>query len=116
MPSIYQNTVCNLTVQIWFRYKPPYRISASIEGTTLKITKIHATYNDYSCPLIDTSEVTSWIECRLKSRYIGSQGRYGKAIRGFPGHLSGSGRQLPVINIEIRFIVQDHFKTNQTNR
>ena len=37
--SIYQNTVCNLTLQIWFQYQPSYHISGSIEGTTLKITK-----------------------------------------------------------------------------
>ena len=27
VPLIYQNTVGNLTVQIWFRYQPSYRIS-----------------------------------------------------------------------------------------
>ena len=50
--------VGNFTVQIWFRYQPPYQISESIQGTTLKITKIHATYNDYSCPPIDTGGIT----------------------------------------------------------
>ena len=41
-----------------------------------------------------------------KKRYIGLLGRYGKAIRGFPGGLPGLGTQLPKIDIEIRFIVQ----------
>ena len=36
------------------------------------------------------------------------RGRSGKSVRGFPGHLRGSGRQLPKMDIEIRFIVQDH--------
>ena len=36
-PSIYWNTVENLTEQIWIPYQPPYRISGSMEGTTLKI-------------------------------------------------------------------------------
>ena len=76
-------------------------------GQLFKLQKNHSTCYDYSCPLIDTSEVTSWFECRLKSQYIGSQGRYSEAITGFPGHQSGSGRQLPVIDIEIRgFILQ----------
>ena len=30
-----------------------------------------------------------------KKRYIGLLGRYGRAIRGFPGSLPGSGTQLP---------------------
>mgnify|MGYP001797595093 CR=1 FL=1 len=30
---------------------PSFRFSGCIEGTTLKITKIYATYNHYSCPL-----------------------------------------------------------------
>ena len=38
-PLIYQNTACNLTLQIWFQFQPSYHISGSIEGTTLKITK-----------------------------------------------------------------------------
>mgnify|MGYP001804211980 CR=1 FL=1 len=50
--------VGNPTVQIWFRYQPSYWISGAIEGTTPKITKIHATYNDYSCPLMDTGGIT----------------------------------------------------------
>ena len=41
-----------------------------------------------------------------RCRYIGPFGRSGKAIRGFPGHLPGSGRQLPEIDSKIRFIVQ----------
>ena len=45
VPSIYRKTIRNLTVQIWFRYQPPYRISGSFEGTTLKITKTHTTCN-----------------------------------------------------------------------
>ena len=44
-----------------------------------------------------------------KKRYIGLLGRYGKAIRGFPGSLPGSGTQLPKIDIEIRFIVQVYY-------
>ena len=39
VPLIYWNTVGNLTVRIWFRYQPSQRITGSIEGTTLKITK-----------------------------------------------------------------------------
>ena len=38
VPSTYRNTVGNLTLQIWFRYQPSYRISESVEGKTLKIT------------------------------------------------------------------------------
>ena len=40
VPSIYRNTVGNLTLQIWIRYQSLYRISGGIKGTTLKITKI----------------------------------------------------------------------------
>ena len=58
VPSIYQNTVGNLSVQLWFRYQPSYWLSGSIERTTLKITQIHATYYDYSCPLINTGGIT----------------------------------------------------------
>ena len=58
VPSKYQIPVGNSTVQIWFRYQPSYRISRGIEGTTLKITKIHAPYNGYSCPLIHTGGIT----------------------------------------------------------
>ena len=75
-------------------------------GATLKITKIHATLNRYSCLLIDTGEVTLWFNCDIKSRYICPQGWSGKVTRGFPGHLPGLGRQIPEINIEIRFILQ----------
>ena len=35
-----------------------HHIRSRIEGTTLKITKIHATHNSYSCPLIDIGGVT----------------------------------------------------------
>ena len=45
----------------------------------------------------------------LRSRYISPYSQYGKAIRGFPGHLTGSGRLLPEIDIEIRYIVQVQF-------
>ena len=106
VPSIYQNTSGNLTVQIWSRYQPSYRISGSIEGTTLKITKVYATYNDYSCPLINTGGITPLFDCHLNSQYIGPSGQSGEAIRGFPGHWPGSGRQLPKVDIEFRFIVQ----------
>ena len=58
VPSIYRNTVGNLTLQKWIRYQSQYRISGCIERTNLKITKIHPTYNDYSCPLIDTGGIT----------------------------------------------------------
>ena len=47
--------------------------------------------------------------CYLGNRYIGPYSQSGKAIRGFPGHLIGSGRQLPEIDIEIRYIVQVEF-------
>ena len=53
-------------MQIWFRYQPPYRISGSIEATTLKITSIYATYNDYSCPVIGNDGITPWFECYLR--------------------------------------------------
>ena len=72
VPSIYRNTVGNLTVQLWFRYQPPYQISGSIKKTTLEITKLHPTYNDNSCPLIETGVITPWCECYIKSQYIGS--------------------------------------------
>ena len=39
VPSIYQNAVENLTVQIRIRCQRTYCISRSIEGTTLIITK-----------------------------------------------------------------------------
>ena len=74
--------------------------------TTLEITQIYATYNDCSCPIIVTGGITPWFECHLKTRYVDTLDRSGKAIRGFPGHLSGSGRQLLEIDIDIRFIVQ----------
>ena len=45
-------------MQIWIRFQPTYRISGSIEGTTLIITKFIATYNHYSCPIIDTGGIT----------------------------------------------------------
>ena len=94
-------------MHIWFRYQPPYRISGTIEGTTLKITECtHASYNDPSCPLIDTGGISPWFNCTNKSGFIGPHGRSGKAIRGFPGHLTDSRRQLPEIDIEIRFIAQ----------
>ena len=44
-----------------------------------------------------------------KPIHIGPQGQSGKAIRGFPGHLPGSGRQLPEIDIEIRLIRQVYY-------
>ena len=106
VPSINQNTIGNFTVQIWFWYQPVKRISGSIKGTTLKTTKIHATYNDYSCLLINTDGITPWFACHFNSRYIGPLGWSGKVIRGFPEHLPGLGRQLWEIEIEIRFIVQ----------
>ena len=56
--------VGNFTVQIWFRYQPSYRISGSIEGTTLNIRNIHGTYYDYSCPLIDTGGITPCFACQ----------------------------------------------------
>ena len=59
--SIYQNTVGNLC-----RY--------GFNINHLKITKFHATYYDYSCPLINTGWMISWFKCYLKSRYIGPQG------------------------------------------
>ena len=52
--------------------------------------------------------VTPLFECYLKSRYIGPQNRSSKAIRGFTGHLPGSGRQPPKIDIEILSIVQSN--------
>ena len=107
-PSIYSNTVGNLTLQIWFLYQQPNRISGGIEGTTFKLTNIHTTYNDHSCPFIDTGGITPLFRCCLKSRYIDQQGRSGKSVRGFPGLLPGSGWQLPKMDIKIRFIVQDH--------
>ena len=101
VPSIYRNTIGNLTVQIWFRYQPSYQISGSIEGTTLKITKIYATYNDYSSLRINTGGISPWFDCHFNSRYIGPLGWFGKAIRGFSGYLSALGRQLPEIDIQI---------------
>ena len=74
-------------------------------GQLLKLKSTHATFNDYSCPLIDTGGITLWLYCSVKSQYIGPQGRSGRTIRGFPGHLTDSRRQLLEINIEIRFIV-----------
>ena len=71
-----------------FQYQLPCRISGSITGTTLKITKFHATYNDYSCPLINTGGIAPWSKYNLKIWYIGPLGRSGKAIRGFSGYLS----------------------------
>ena len=41
-----------------------------------------------------------------KGQYIGPYDRSGKTIRCFLWHLPGSGRQLPEMDIEIRFIVQ----------
>ena len=75
-------------------------------GQLLKLQSTHATYNDYSCPLINTGEITLWLYCSVKSQYIGPQGRSGRTIRGFLGHLTDSRRQLPEIDIEIRLIVQ----------
>ena len=72
--------------------------------------KIHVTYNDYSCPLIDTDGITPWFKCYQRNRYIGPYGRSGKAIGGFLGHMAGAGRQLPEIDIEIRYIVQVYAK------
>ena len=106
VPSTYRNTVGNLIVQIWFQYQPSYPIFGSIEGTTLKITKIDATYNDYSCLLINTGGIAPWFDCHFNSRYICPLGWPGKATRGFPGYLPGSGRQLPEIHIEFCFIMQ----------
>ena len=99
--SIYRITVGNLTLRIWFWYQPSYRVSGSIKGTTLKVTKIHPTYNDYSCLLINTGGITPWFDCHFNSRYIGPLGWFGKAIRGFSGYLSALGRQLPEIDIQI---------------
>ena len=92
VPLIYR--ICNLTAQIWFRHQPSYRISGSIEGTNIKITKIHTAYNYYSWPLIETGGITPWLK-----RYLKKPGRSGKVIRGFPGHLPGLGRQLPGVDI-----------------
>ena len=64
----------------------------SSEGTTLKITQIHVTSNVYSCSLLDTGERAPWLS--------------GKLTRGFPRHLPSLGRQLPEIDIKIRFIEQ----------
>ena len=68
--TIYWNSVGNLSVQIWFRYQPSYRVSASIEGTTLKNAKF--------MPLIMTTVVPSSIlvgtllgvNVMVNSRYI----------------------------------------------
>ena len=81
-----------------------YQIFGSIEGH-LKITSIHPTYDDYSCPLIDTGGITPWYKLCLKSRYIGPLVRSGKLIKGFSRHLLGLGRQLSEIDIEIRLIM-----------
>ena len=93
----YWNTIGYLTLQILIRSQSPCRISGCIEGTT----KIQATYNDYSCPLIDAGGITPSFGCYLESRYIDPQGPSGKAIRGFLWHLPGSGGQLPKIEIKI---------------
>ena len=53
----------------------------------------HTTNYDYSCPLIDTGGISLWLYCSVKSQYIGPQGRSGKTIRGFLGHLTDSTRQ-----------------------
>ena len=39
---------------------------------------------------------------------IGPFGQSEEATRGFPGYLSGSGREISEIYIEIRFTVQDY--------
>ena len=39
-----------LTLQIWFRYQPPYRISRSIDGTSLKITNFTPLINALVVP------------------------------------------------------------------
>ena len=75
-------------------------------GDNSQIYKIYATENGYSCPLINTGGITPGFNCYLRNRCIGPYGRSGKAIRGFPGHSTRLGRQLPEINIEIRYIVQ----------
>ena len=67
VPLIYWNTIGNLTVQIRSRYQLSFRNSGSIEGTALKITNIHSTFNDCSCPLIDIGGVTPWFKCHLKT-------------------------------------------------
>ena len=72
--------------------------------------KIHATDNGYSCPLIDTGGKTPWFTCYQRNRYIGPYGRSGKAIWGFLGHMTGARRQLPEIDIEIRYIMQVYAK------
>ena len=46
VPSIYRTFVGNLIGQIWSRYQQSYRVSESIEGTALKITEYHSTFND----------------------------------------------------------------------
>ena len=79
-------------------------------GNNFWNNKSHATNNNYSCPLIDTGGITPWSKCSQRNRYIGPYGRSGKAIRGFLGHITGAGRQLPEIDIEIRYIVQVYAK------
>ena len=74
--------------------------------TTLKITKVHATFNDYSCPLIATGGVIpcfAYQQEAVKSAHLVDPVN---RSRGFPGHLPGSGRKLPKIDIEIRCIMQ----------
>ena len=44
----------------------PYRISGSIDGAALMMTKIHdATFNNCSCPLIKTGGVIPWFSRTL---------------------------------------------------
>ena len=50
VPSIYRNTVGNLTVLRWFDINHHIGCLGVSRG-------IHATYNHYSCPLIDTGGV-----------------------------------------------------------
>ena len=87
--------------------QPPYWISGSIKGPTLKITNIHTTKNDHSCPLIHTSGITPWFKCFLKRRYINPYGRSSKSMRCFPRNLPGSGSWQPKIDIEVRFFMRD---------
>ena len=62
-----------------------------------------------SFPLCHNKKTTLYaLSDLLSDWYVIPVGRSGKAIRGFPWHLRGSGWQLPEIGIEICFIVQDY--------
>ena len=101
MPSIHQNTAGNLTVKIWFWYQLSHRISGSIEGTTLKITKF--------MPHIMTTVVPNrywwgnFLVQMLPQKPIYQP-------RGFLGYLPSFARELLEIDINIRFIVHVWFK------